>query len=62
MDGRDHRDAVDLAAVAGVELPTDPAGSGPTGWDPSLTIEVDEHRRVVHQEFLVDQLLDPSIW
>lgn len=62
MDGRDYSDAVDAAVAAGIELPTDTATSGPTEWDPSLAIEFNARRCVVHEEFLVDRLLDPSTW
>lgn len=57
MGEADYLAALEEADRAGVELPLDPAAPGPTPWDPSLRDAFDHHRRVVHEERLLPELL-----
>lgn len=57
MSAQDYRDDLADAAAAGVELPRDPAVAPPTPWDPALALAFDEHRAVVHQERVMDDVL-----
>lgn len=58
MDADDYVAALDAARASGVELPLDPASSGPTPWDPTLQQAFDRHRRIVDEERLLPGLLD----
>lgn len=48
-----------LAAVESAEasLPLADGPAGPTPWDPDLRAEFNRHRRIVHEELLLDQIL-----
>lgn len=59
MAATDYRRAITDAARAGVDLPLDPSPCGPTPWDPDLRETFDRHRRIVHEERLLPELLDP---
>lgn len=59
MDAAHYRSALREADDAGVDLPRDPAGPGPTPWDPALQSVFDRERRIVHEERLLPGLLDP---
>ena len=58
MDAEDYLRALADAATAGVELPTDDRAAPDTPWDPTLRTLFDEHRRIVHEERLLDELLE----
>ncbi|WP_211355092.1 DUF2399 domain-containing protein [Blastococcus colisei] len=49
--------ALDEASAAGVELPRDPVAAPPTPWDPALAIAFNEHRGIVHEERVMDDVL-----
>ena len=57
MSAQDYRDALADASAVGVELPRDPAVAPPTPWDPALAVAFDEHRAVVHEERVMDNVL-----
>ncbi|MGH3669610.1 MAG: DUF2399 domain-containing protein, partial [Pseudonocardiaceae bacterium] len=57
MSAQDYRDALADASAVGVELPRDPATAPPTPWDPALAVAFDEHRAVVHEERVMDDVL-----
>ena len=57
MTSIDYLDALDAADEAGVALPIDDAAAPATPWDTTLQRTFDQHRRVVHQERLLDLLL-----
>ena len=58
MDATDYEDAVRLAGTSGVRLEHDPRDCGPTPWDPMLSEAFGRHRLIVHEEFLLDIVLD----
>jgi uncharacterized protein (TIGR02679 family) len=57
MDLVHYLDALATADAQGVELPSDPAAAPVTPWDPALQPAFDVHRRIVHEERLLDELL-----
>jgi uncharacterized protein (TIGR02679 family) len=57
MTGDDYRAALAAAAADGVELPADPGPVPATPWDLGLGAAFAEHRRVVHQERVMDDVL-----
>lgn len=57
MDAAHYVAAVAAAERDGVRLPDETRPIGPTPWDPSLREAVERHRRIVHEERLVDELL-----
>lgn len=58
MSALDYEYAINLAERTDVRLETDQSDCGPTPWDPALQ-EVFEHRRLaVHEEFVLDMVLD----
>ena len=58
MDSARYRAAVDSAAADGVDLPIETRTAGVTPWDPSLQDAVNAVRRIVHEERLLDDLLE----
>ena len=58
MDGRDYADAVRQAEESDVQLVADPKECGPTPWDPKLQAAFDHHRVVIHEEFVLDGVLN----
>lgn len=50
--------ALAAAAEDGVPLPHDPAPVPPTPWDPDLAVAFAAHRLVVHEERVMDEVLD----
>ena len=58
MTARAYLAALAAAAEAGAVLPHDPAPVPPTPWDPDLAVAFAAHRRVVHEEWIMDGLLD----
>jgi uncharacterized protein (TIGR02679 family) len=57
MSAEDYLSALAEASAAGVELPRDSAAAPRTPWDPALAIAFDEHRAVVHEERVMDDVL-----
>jgi len=44
----------------GIELPVSENDCGPTPWDPALAEAFNYRRHVVHEEFVINQLLSKS--
>ncbi len=57
MGARDYRDAVTRAENGGTRLERDTKNCGPTPWDPTLEEEFNTRRLIVHEEFLLDEVL-----
>jgi uncharacterized protein (TIGR02679 family) len=57
MSAAGYLDALAEASTAGVALPRDSAAVPRTPWDPALAIAFDEHRAVVHEERVMDDVL-----
>lgn len=57
MDADAYIGALAEAESSGAPLPVDPRPSPPTPWAPELQAVFDRHRRVVHEERLLSQLL-----
>ena len=57
MDAQDYRDAIVRAECASVRLDRDARGCGPTPWDPALEEAFDTRRLIVHEEFVLDEVL-----
>jgi uncharacterized protein (TIGR02679 family) len=58
MSAPDYGDALAVASAQGVELPREPAAAPPTPWDLDLAVAFDEHRAIVHEERVMDDVLD----
>ena len=58
MDASDYEEAVDLAEQRGIRLERDVGDCGATPWDPELRIVFDHLRLVVHEEFVLDSVLE----
>ena len=58
MGAADYEDAVRLAETSGVRLEDDPRDCGPTPWDPMLSEAFGRRRLIIHEEFLLDIVLD----
>ena len=58
MNASDYEDAADQAEVHGVQLARDSKDCGPTPWDPALRTVFERERFIVHEEFLLDSVLD----
>jgi len=58
MTARDYLGALAAADDDGVALPRDPAPVPPTPWDPELADAFATHRLVVHEERVMDGVLD----
>jgi uncharacterized protein (TIGR02679 family) len=58
MAAPDYLAALAAAAEDGVTLPHDPAPVPPTPWDPDLAVAFAAHRLVVHEERVMDDVLD----
>ena len=57
MSGADYIAAIDKARAMAITLPEDDGVCGETPWDPSLQRVMRKHGAVVHEEFLIDELL-----
>ena len=57
MDAQDYQDAIGRAERGSVRLDRDTKGCGPTPWDPALEQVFDARRLVVHEEFVLDDVL-----
>lgn len=60
MTAAEYRMALAAADADGVVLPLEPVAPGPTPWDPELRELFDVERRIVHEERLLDDLLDAA--
>lgn len=60
MDGRDYQKAVEKAERDGVRLDRDLRGCGPTPWDSALEDLFEAHRLIVHEEFVLAEVLDEA--
>lgn len=58
MDAQDYQDAVGRAERSSVRLDRDARGCGPTPWDPALEEVFDARRLIVHEEFVLDEVLE----
>ena len=58
MSATDYTAAVALAESLGVDLERDADGCGPTPWDPELRTTFDRVRLIVHEELVLEHLLD----
>ena len=58
MAAADYLAAVEDATQDGVSLTEDPRAVPPTPWDPSLRTAFAQHRLVIHEERLLDTMLD----
>ena len=58
MDAADYTEAVRLAQVNGVRLERDTRDCGATPWDPSLQAAFECERFVIHEEFVLDSVLE----
>lgn len=57
MDAQDYRNAIVRAECGSVRLDRDARGCGPTPWDPALEDAFDTRRLIVHEEFVLDEVL-----
>ncbi len=62
MGSMDYDAAVSKATEAGLELPVEQANCGATPWDPQLQSRINTLKAVVHEELLLDSLLDSQEW
>ncbi|MCY3951364.1 MAG: DUF2399 domain-containing protein [bacterium] len=58
MDASDYEEAIAMAAQSAVRLERESRDCGPTPWDPALQEAVELHRLIVHEEFVLDRVLD----
>lgn len=58
MSAPDYEHAIQLAERADVQLESDQSGCGPTPWDPALREVFDHRRLVIHEEFVLDTVLN----
>ena len=58
MDAKDYREAVSRAESSRVRLDRDSRGCGPTPWDTALEELFGTRRLIVHEEFVLDRVLD----
>ena len=62
MDASYYEAALERAEQAGIRLDHDPNGCGDTPWDPDLQAAFKRRgRRIVHEEFVLDSVLDGFI-
>ena len=60
MDARAYEHAIDLAARRHVRLERDAKDCGPTPWDSALQAAYEERRLMVHEEFVLEDVLGSS--
>ncbi len=58
MATSDYRRAMCTADEGGVHLESDTKACGPTPWDPPLETAFNSSRRIIHQEFVLAEVLD----
>lgn len=61
MTAADYREALAAASKGNVELPHDATPVPPTPWDVELAVAFQEHRRVVHEEQVMDEVLTAHV-
>lgn len=61
MDASHYEAAVDRAEQAGIPLKRDPNDCGPTPWDPELQATFDHQRLIIHEEFVLDRVLEEFV-
>ena len=60
MDASNYENAISLASGNRVHLEHDTRGCGPTPWDPRLEAAFDNRRLIVHEEFVLDGVLNEA--
>ena len=58
MGASDYADAIRQAEESDVLLISDSKDCGPTPWDPKLQAAFDHHRLIIHEEFVLDGVLN----
>ena len=58
MTANDYHRAISIAHEGGVRLELDTKACGPTPWDPPLEPAFNRSRQIVHEEYLLDDVLD----
>ncbi len=58
MAASDYEAAVEMAAQSNVQLEREPRDCGATPWDPALQDTFNHRRLIVHEEFILDRLLN----
>ena len=58
MDTSDYEAALEMATLSGVRLERESRDCGTTPWDPALQEAFERRRLVVHEEFVLDGVLD----
>ena len=58
MNASDYENAIALAAETDVPLEIDTGNCGPTPWDPTLQKVFTDRRLIIHEEFVIDTVLD----
>ena len=58
MAAADYEAAVEKAAQSGVRLRREPQGCVTAPWDPALQEAFERHRLIIHEEFVLDSVLD----
>ena len=61
MDAKDYQEAVSQAERDGVRLDRDSKACGPTPWDPALKELFGTQRLIVHEEFVLDRVLEDIV-
>lgn len=61
MDAKDYQEAVTRAERDGVRLDRDSKACGPTPWDPALEELFGTRRLIVHEEFVLDRVLEDLV-
>ncbi len=62
MNAHDYQRALRTAASIGLDLPSNETLCADTPWDPQLQIDMNTQSLVVHEELIVDELLDTARW
>lgn len=57
MDAGDYSEAVARAETEGIQLDGEPKDCGLTSWDPGLQVVFDRTRLIIHEEFVLDSVL-----
>ena len=57
MSASDYREAIQSAERNGVRLDEDSKVCGPTPWDPRLEAAFNDQRLIIHEEFVLDEVL-----
>ena len=60
MDASNYENAISLASGNRVHLEHDTRGCGPTPWDPRLEAAFDNRTLIVHEEFVLDGVLNEA--